>query len=64
MSCWIGVSHADFLNRNHWSLYPVVFQGRDLSPDAYDELMGILTHGCIGEYFDPTSVIRARTRQS
>ncbi|KAI0296393.1 hypothetical protein BC826DRAFT_934163 [Russula brevipes] len=36
-----------FLNRNHWSLYPVCFQGRDLPSDTYDELMGILTHGCI-----------------
>ena len=37
------------LDRNHWSLFPVVFEGRSLLPDVYDELIGILAHGCIGE---------------
>ncbi|KAF8474433.1 hypothetical protein DFH94DRAFT_131009 [Russula ochroleuca] len=32
---------------NHWSLFPVVFDGRHPPLDAYDELMGILMHGCI-----------------
>jgi hypothetical protein len=37
------------LDRNHWSLFPVVFDGRRLPLDVYDELMGTLMHGCIGE---------------
>ncbi|KAF8496527.1 hypothetical protein F5888DRAFT_394389 [Russula emetica] len=32
---------------NHWSLFPVVFVGRRLPLDVYDELMGILMHGCV-----------------
>ncbi|KAI9509043.1 hypothetical protein F5148DRAFT_815641 [Russula earlei] len=32
---------------NHWSLYPVVFDNRRLPLEAYDELMGILLHGCV-----------------
>jgi hypothetical protein len=29
----------------HWSLFPVVFEGRRLVQDVYDELVGILSHG-------------------
>ncbi|KAI0289786.1 hypothetical protein B0F90DRAFT_1672279 [Multifurca ochricompacta] len=32
---------------NHWSLFPVVFDGRSIPSEVYDELVGILTHGCI-----------------
>ncbi|KAF8487058.1 hypothetical protein DFH94DRAFT_12899 [Russula ochroleuca] len=32
---------------NHFSLYPVVFHDRHLPLDVYDELMGILMHGCV-----------------
>ncbi|KAI9509033.1 hypothetical protein F5148DRAFT_814395 [Russula earlei] len=32
---------------NHWSLFPAVFKGRRLPRRVYDELMGILTHGCV-----------------
>ncbi|KAN0116202.1 hypothetical protein V8E52_006259 [Russula decolorans] len=32
---------------SHWSLFPVVFDGRRLSHDVCDELMGILMHGCV-----------------
>ncbi|KAH9989672.1 hypothetical protein BJV77DRAFT_1069397 [Russula vinacea] len=32
---------------SHWSLFPVVFGDRRLPLDAYDELMGILMHGCV-----------------
>ncbi|KAI0296406.1 hypothetical protein BC826DRAFT_233003 [Russula brevipes] len=32
---------------NHWSLFPVVFDDHRISSDAYDELMGILGHGCV-----------------
>ncbi|KAF8267957.1 hypothetical protein EI94DRAFT_1729155, partial [Lactarius quietus] len=32
---------------NHWSLFPVVFDGRCLQPAVYDELVGILSHGCM-----------------
>ncbi|KAI0000138.1 hypothetical protein BJV74DRAFT_821815 [Russula compacta] len=34
---------------NHWSLFPVVFGGRRLPPAAYDELIGMLSYGCIRE---------------
>ena len=42
-----------FLHRNHWSLFPVIFVGRRLPLDVYDELMGILMHGCVGESIGP-----------
>jgi len=32
---------------NHWSLFPVVFGGRRLPLAVYDELTGILAHGCV-----------------
>ncbi|KAI0250655.1 hypothetical protein BJV78DRAFT_1283075 [Lactifluus subvellereus] len=32
---------------NHWSLFPVVFEGRCLPLPVYDELAGILSHGCV-----------------
>ncbi|KAF8256627.1 hypothetical protein EI94DRAFT_277482 [Lactarius quietus] len=32
---------------NHWSLFPAVFDGRYLQPAVYDELIGILSHGCM-----------------
>ena len=35
--------------RNHWSLFPVVFEGRSLPSQVYDELLGILAHGFMGE---------------
>ena len=41
--------HWCCLDRTHWSLFPVVFKGRTLPLGVYDELMGILVHGCIGE---------------
>ncbi|KAI9508578.1 hypothetical protein F5148DRAFT_1283882 [Russula earlei] len=31
---------------NHWFLFPAVFNGRRLPRRVYDELMGILAHGC------------------
>ncbi|KAH9061121.1 hypothetical protein EDB87DRAFT_484421 [Lactarius vividus] len=31
----------------HWSLFPAVFNGRYLQPAVYDELLGILSHGCM-----------------
>jgi len=31
----------------HWSLFPVVFEGRRLPLPVYDELLGILAHGCV-----------------
>jgi hypothetical protein len=34
----------------HWSLFPVVFDGRRLVSDVYDELVGILSHGSMGEF--------------
>ena len=37
------------LDRNHWSLFPVDFDGRRLPLEVYDELMGILMHGCVGK---------------
>ncbi|KAI0250647.1 hypothetical protein BJV78DRAFT_1283069 [Lactifluus subvellereus] len=32
---------------NHWSLFPAVFEGRRLPISVYDELVGILSYGCI-----------------
>ncbi|KAI0248228.1 hypothetical protein BJV78DRAFT_826291 [Lactifluus subvellereus] len=32
---------------NHWSLFPVVFEGRSLPLPVYDELAGILSYGCV-----------------
>ncbi|KAI9438578.1 hypothetical protein H4582DRAFT_2098566, partial [Lactarius indigo] len=31
----------------HWSLFPAVFNGRCLQPAVYDELVGILSYGCM-----------------
>ncbi|KAH8987810.1 hypothetical protein EDB92DRAFT_2014060 [Lactarius akahatsu] len=31
----------------HWSLFPAVFNDRCLQPAVYDELVGILSHGCM-----------------
>ncbi|KAI0261589.1 hypothetical protein BC834DRAFT_459356 [Gloeopeniophorella convolvens] len=31
----------------HWSLYPVVWEHRRLKTEVYDELIGVLAHGCI-----------------
>ncbi|KAI9438686.1 hypothetical protein H4582DRAFT_190509 [Lactarius indigo] len=31
----------------HWSLFPAVFDGRRLVPAVHDELVGILSHGCM-----------------
>ncbi|KAI0301654.1 hypothetical protein B0F90DRAFT_1936389 [Multifurca ochricompacta] len=36
-----------YLGRNHWSLFPVVFDGRSIPLGVYDELVGILSHGCM-----------------
>jgi hypothetical protein len=35
--------------RYHWSLFPVIFEDRCLPPRVYDELIGMLAHGCVGE---------------
>ncbi|KAI9458568.1 hypothetical protein BJY52DRAFT_1212082 [Lactarius psammicola] len=32
---------------SHWSLYPALYRRRRLKPAIYDELVGILTHGCM-----------------
>jgi hypothetical protein len=44
--------HSCRLARKHWSLYPAVFDGRSLPLSICDELMGILSHGCVGELCD------------
>jgi hypothetical protein len=50
----IGVVSTDASrDRNRWSLFPVVFGDRRLPLDAYDELMGTLLHGCVGEPIFP-----------
>ena len=48
-------------DRNHWSLFPVVFEGRCLPVDVYDELMGILVHGCIGKPLDSRLLVFTTT---
>jgi len=42
---------------NHWSLFPVVFDGRRLPLDVYDELMGILMYGCVDLIHSPPLAI-------
>jgi len=39
--------HLEELYWNHWSLYPAVFKGRRLPLHVYDEVMGMLAHGCV-----------------
>ena len=48
---------AGSFNRNHWSLFPAVFEGRYLPVEVYDELIGILVHGCIGEPIDSRPLV-------
>ena len=63
--CWIGVRIAYVhLDRNHWSLFPVVFKGRRFPRGVYDELMGMLVHGCFGELIDPTLVFHEKSSSS
>jgi hypothetical protein len=50
------------VDRNHWSLFPVVFGRRRLPIDVYDELMGILMHGCVGESIGPKWEFQRRGR--
>ncbi|KAH9030261.1 hypothetical protein EDB83DRAFT_2319368 [Lactarius deliciosus] len=40
----------EYLYWSHWSLFPVNFSQRRLSKGVYDELLGMLVHGCIGEH--------------
>ncbi|KAN0108993.1 hypothetical protein V8E52_009776 [Russula decolorans] len=44
---WYIIGLLAKLNWNHWSLYPAVFKGRRLPLHVYDELLGMLAHGCI-----------------
>ncbi|KAH9003374.1 hypothetical protein EDB86DRAFT_2891767 [Lactarius hatsudake] len=41
----------------HWSLFPAIFDGRHLQPAVYDELVGILSHGCIDVMTSKTSTL-------
>ncbi|KAI9429199.1 hypothetical protein H4582DRAFT_322971 [Lactarius indigo] len=34
----------------HYYLFPAVFNGCCLQPAVYDELLGILSHGCMGKH--------------
>ncbi|KAI9444163.1 hypothetical protein H4582DRAFT_2053868 [Lactarius indigo] len=34
----------------HYYLFPAVFDGHCLQPAVYDELLGILSHGCMGKH--------------
>jgi len=49
---------------NHWSLFPVVFKGRRFPGGVYDELMGMLVHGCFGEQIDSTLVFHEKSSSS
>ncbi|KAI0253097.1 hypothetical protein BJV78DRAFT_1153227 [Lactifluus subvellereus] len=42
---------------NHWSLYPIFFPGRDLPVSICDELIGILSHGCVEPNVDTTDTM-------
>ncbi|KAN0131228.1 hypothetical protein V8E53_010932 [Lactarius tabidus] len=41
----------------HWSLFPVNFKKRKLSNKVYDELLGMLVHGCIDVMTSKTSTL-------
>jgi len=48
VDCPAHVKHClEGLYWQHWSLFPVVFGGRRLPLDVYDELMRVLVHGCV-----------------
>ncbi|KAH9003501.1 hypothetical protein EDB86DRAFT_2826628 [Lactarius hatsudake] len=42
---------------SHWSLYPAFFEGRCLEPEIYDELVGILSHGCMDTMTSKSSTL-------
>ncbi|KAH8984591.1 hypothetical protein EDB92DRAFT_1885927 [Lactarius akahatsu] len=42
---------------SHWSLFPVNFSQRRLSKEVYDELLGMLVHGCIDVMTSRTSTL-------
>ncbi|KAI0253102.1 hypothetical protein BJV78DRAFT_240735 [Lactifluus subvellereus] len=42
---------------NHWSLYPNCFLGRDLPISICDELIGILSHGCVESMTSSSSTL-------
>ncbi|KAH9051655.1 hypothetical protein EDB87DRAFT_1582345 [Lactarius vividus] len=46
----------------HWSLFPAVFEGRRLEPAVYDELVGILSHGCMDAMTSKSSTFPIRCR--
>lgn len=47
----------EYLYWSHWSLFPVNFGQRKLSEEVYDELLGMLTHGCIDVMTSKTSTL-------
>ncbi|KAH9172700.1 hypothetical protein EDB89DRAFT_2069374 [Lactarius sanguifluus] len=42
---------------SHWSLYPAFFEDRCLEPEIYDELVGILSHGCMDAMTSKSSTL-------
>ncbi|KAI9438687.1 hypothetical protein H4582DRAFT_190615 [Lactarius indigo] len=42
---------------SHWSLYPAFFKDRRLESEIYDELVGILSHGCVDVMTSKTSTL-------
>ncbi|KAI0253086.1 hypothetical protein BJV78DRAFT_1196557 [Lactifluus subvellereus] len=42
---------------NHWSLYPIFFPGRDLPVSICDELIRILSHGCVESMTSSSSTL-------
>ncbi|KAI0253078.1 hypothetical protein BJV78DRAFT_1351939 [Lactifluus subvellereus] len=42
---------------NHWSLYPIFFPGRGLPVSICDELIGILSHGCVDRMTSSSSTL-------
>ncbi|KAH9035810.1 hypothetical protein EDB84DRAFT_1675936, partial [Lactarius hengduanensis] len=42
---------------SHWSLYPAFFEGRCLESEIYDELVGILSHGCMDTMTSKSSTL-------
>ncbi|KAN0131017.1 hypothetical protein V8E53_011150 [Lactarius tabidus] len=47
----------EYLYWSHWSLFPVNFEQRKLSEGIYDELLGMLIHGCVDVMTSKTSTL-------
>jgi len=59
-----GLVELKYLDRNHWSLFPVFLEGRNLPNGTYDKLMGMLVGGCMGTSMSEASFSFSRFQTS